>query len=117
MAVMEVIGLQAEVVEDRSSHGDGPGQRVNLAGEIDMVTAPTLAAALDLAFAERCQVTVDMAGVTFMGSSGVATLVHARKRLRAVDGDLSVTNVAPHVRRVLEICGLADLFHQGNPTI
>jgi len=75
-----------------------------------MATAPSLEAALGMAFAERCTVIVDMARVTFMASSGIGKLVRARKRLRAADGDLFVRNVPPNVRQVFTICGLDELF-------
>jgi anti-anti-sigma factor len=116
MAVVEESGLRAEIVEDRPAGGDSLRRRVSLAGEIDMATAPTLRTALDAAFTERCTVIVDMSGVNLMGSSGLAELLHARNRLRAVDGTLFVTNTAPNVRRVLEICGLAELLSERGGT-
>jgi ABC-type transporter Mla MlaB component len=90
MAVVEVGAFRAEVVEDPSAKGPGLGHVVTLVGEIDVATAPSLEAALSIAFSERGNVIVDMAGVTFMGSSGIGELVRARRRLLSVDGNLSV---------------------------
>jgi anti-sigma B factor antagonist len=100
MAVVEVGAFRAEVVEDPSA----------LVGEIDVATAPSLEAALSIAFSERGNVIVDMAGVTFMGSSGIGELVRARRRLLSVDGNLSVRNAPPCVRQVFTVCGLDELL-------
>jgi anti-sigma B factor antagonist len=110
MALLDEGTFRAEVVEDISADGHGPRQIVRVVGEIDMATAPTFEAALGMAFAERCTVIVDMAAVTFMGSSGIGELVRARKRLHAVDGELMVTNATENIRRTFTICGLDHLF-------
>jgi anti-anti-sigma factor len=84
-----------------------------------MATAPTLEAALEEALTEGAIVTVDMAGVRFMGSDGIRVLVWARKRLRSVDGDLFLRAVAPGIQRALAICGLEDLIgdDRGQPRV
>jgi anti-sigma B factor antagonist len=110
MAVVEMGAFRAEVVESHPAPGAEPRQLVKIAGEIDVATAPSLEAALDLAFAERCTVTVDLAGVTLIASSGIGTLVRARQRLHAVGGDLALINASANIRHVFAICGLDDLF-------
>ena len=76
------------------------------AGEIDQATAPLFADALADAVPGRHRVEVDLAGVTFMDSSGINALVQHRRP----GCDLVVTHVPPHIRRVLDITGLTPLL-------
>jgi anti-sigma B factor antagonist len=79
--------------------------------EIDCVTAPALAAALDQAIEEgTSKVVVDLCDVTFMDSSGAHALLEASKRLRALDRGFSVICVRGSISRLLEILGLGDTF-------
>jgi anti-sigma B factor antagonist len=103
-------GLRAEVVDGPSGSGSRPSRVVNLLGEIDLVTAPSLDAALGIAFGERTVVTVNLAQVSFLDSVGISELVRARNRLRSVDGDLFVVNAQANVQTVLLLSGLEDLI-------
>lgn len=60
-----------------------PGQTVlEVSGELDMATAPQLARALDeLGSAADRVLLVDLAGVGFLGSSGLAVLVNLHREL------------------------------------
>ena len=61
-------------------------------GEIDTATAPRLQAgldeALDAADAEGSRVVVDLTGVTFLASSGLAVLIGGARRVTALGGRL-----------------------------
>jgi anti-anti-sigma factor len=81
---------------------------VVVAGEIDMATAPELANVLN-DFAQE-SVIVDLSAVTFMDSSGLATLADANKRMRHAGGRLAIDRVQPSVQRVLEITHLTELI-------
>ena len=73
-------------------------------GELDMATSPQLREGLQrLVDAGDRQVVVDLAGVSFMDSSGLGALVVMFKALRAVGGRLCLAAVQPAVRRVLTI--------------
>ena len=73
-------------------------------GEIDAHTAPMLA----LAMAELPEgvATVDVAGVSFMDSSGLRVLIEAATRARDVGGDLVIMHSTPGIARLVEISGL-----------
>lgn len=73
-------------------------------GEIDAHTAPTLAAAM--AELPTGVVTVDMAGVSFMDSSGLRVLIEAATRARDGGGDLVIAHPTPGITRLVEISGL-----------
>jgi anti-sigma B factor antagonist len=90
--------------------GDGG---LAVVGDIDLATAPTLAEAL-----ARCgpRVELDLDGCTFLDSSGVSVIVAARTH--AVP-ELTITKASQPVRRVLDLCGLADvlLVEQSSTTL
>ena len=92
-------------------HPDRDRVRVVATGEIDLVTAPLLAAQLqDLLTAGWTDVIADLAGVTFIDSTGVHALVTARTDAIARGAAFSVTNGNAAVSQVLRICGVEDLF-------
>jgi anti-anti-sigma factor len=76
-----------------------------VSGEIDAHTAPTLAAAM--AELPGGVATIDLAGVSFMDSSGLRVLIEAATRARDGGGDLVIANPTPGIIRLVEISGLA----------
>jgi anti-anti-sigma factor len=79
-------------------------------GEIDAASAPVLLAAFDdLTLNEPIQ--VDMAGVTFMDSSGLHALLTQAIRIRESDGSIHVANPSDAVHRVVELTGLDEFFY------
>jgi anti-sigma B factor antagonist len=81
-------------------------------GEIDVATSPTLRAQLAELLARGADsVTLDLAGVSFIDSSGLGVLVGALKRLRDGGGQtFNLVAARSGVRRVFEITGLDQLF-------
>ena len=53
---------------------------------------------------------LDLGGVTFMDSSGIAVLLRAYRRLGALGGEVRVHNVPPQAARVLRAAGLDKLI-------
>jgi anti-anti-sigma factor len=89
---------------------DGGGDVVVLVkGEVDMATAPQLAACLD-DHTDR-DVVVDLSEVPFLDSSGISVLVHARQVSRERGHTLRVTGEQENVRTVLEVTGLLESLH------
>jgi anti-sigma B factor antagonist/stage II sporulation protein AA (anti-sigma F factor antagonist) len=85
--------------------------RVQLSGELDLAVADDVRAALDAAI--RCareRVLVDISRVTFMDSTGLATLVHARDAARDQGRRLFLTQPRAQVRRLFQITGMLDGF-------
>jgi anti-sigma B factor antagonist/stage II sporulation protein AA (anti-sigma F factor antagonist) len=81
--------------------------RLVAVGEVDLSTAEVLGEALTGVLGRSVPVVVvDLAGVGFLDSTGIATLVQARNQFTANGGTLSVVNPQPLVRRVLEITGV-----------
>ena len=80
---------------------------VRAAGELDVFTTPLLRdALLRLPLESLSAVVVDLAGLTFMDSSGLGVLVAAQKKLRPGGGSLRVVCGGGPVLRMLEITGL-----------
>lgn len=88
---------------------DDGGVTLILEGELDLASAPSLIHCLTELDPSWRDVVVDMAGVSFVDSSGLAALVRA-----ATHGDgrtIRVCSPRPAVRRVLEITALEELLH------
>jgi anti-anti-sigma factor len=77
---------------------------VSVIGEVDMASAPQLVDALADAHG---RVVVDLAGVTFLDSTGISALVNARNRLREEGDELSLRDPRDNVRAVLKVVGLS----------
>jgi anti-anti-sigma factor len=75
-------------------------------GEIDVHTAPDLAAAM--ADADRPSLTVDLSQVSFIDSSGLRVLIEGHRRALESGATLRLTNPSDTVRRLLDISGLDD---------
>ncbi len=84
---------------------------LELSGEVDHHGARDAIRQLELAVdaALPRQLVLDMAGVTFMDSSGIALILRAQQRMQLLDGSLLVCNVPPQARRVLDAAGIGRL--------
>lgn len=86
---------------------------IEVAGEIDVATSPLLRAELAAVLDEAPEtITLDLAHVSFIDSSGLGVLVGALKRLREhhPDAGLRVLHAKDAVRKVFDITGLDGLF-------
>jgi anti-sigma B factor antagonist len=92
------------------SERDGRATLV-VSGEIDLVTAPYLRDELAAVIADAgSSSVVDLAGVTFIDSSGLGVLIDARSGIEGTDTTLVLLNPSGACRRVLELTGTAVLF-------
>jgi anti-sigma B factor antagonist len=83
---------------------------VVLRGELDVADAPAVAAALAVVAAREPEIVVDLAGLEFIDSSGVAALARGRKLARHAGGDLLLAAPQHQVHRVLTLTRLIDVF-------
>ena len=95
---------------DLSTRECGGHLVVALRGELDLVDAVGVAAALAAVAAREPQIIVDLAGLEFIDSSGVAALAHGRKQARNAGGDLLLAAPQQGVLRVLTITRLIEVF-------
>ena len=92
---------------------DGADVVVVAHGEIDVATSPKLRAELGAVIASSpSKVTVDLADVSFVDSSGLGVLVGALMQLRSQDPTavLRVVGLQEPVRKVFDVTGLDELF-------
>jgi anti-sigma B factor antagonist len=84
------------LLEIESSRQDG-SWLVQVRGEIDLATVETLKTELE----ERAgqPIVLDLSGVEFMDSTGIALLI-------ATAGRLTLGGISPPVERLIQVCGL-----------
>ena len=84
---------------------------VSVGGEVDMVTTPRLHSCLQDQLARTPQrLILDLSGVSFLGSSGLAVLVECLDDARGRGSDLRLVANSRQVTRPLEATGLTTLF-------
>jgi anti-sigma B factor antagonist len=86
---------------------------IEVGGEVDMLTSPQLrSAVLDQfdASAGIELVVLDLDGVTFLGTSGLAVLIEVREAAHTAGVELRLACTARRVLRPLTIAGLIPLF-------
>jgi anti-sigma B factor antagonist len=99
-------------VELKLATRDDSGRTVvNIEGEIDVYTAPTLREHLsDLVADGRHHLILDLEGVQFLDSTGLGVLVGGLKRVRSQDGTLELVCTQERILKVFRITGLTKVF-------
>ena len=94
-----------------------PASLVTPVGEIDLGRSPTLRQELGVVIAEQPRhLVVNLAEVSYMDSSGVATLVEALQQCRAANIVLTLCAMQDRVRSIFEIARL-DMVFSIKPTV
>jgi anti-sigma B factor antagonist len=97
--------MQARETEDDGMHV------VELEGEIDLARSPELRRVLEgHAKAQRPALALDFTGVSFIDSSGLATIVEYCKKAHDFGGKFAIFGLSDRVRTVFEIVRLNELF-------
>jgi anti-sigma B factor antagonist len=100
-----------DVITLSTSSGDNGTVTVTVVGEVDTFTAPVLRSSLDTQLEQSPKdLIIDLSGVQFLGSAGLAVLVETQKTARAKDVGLTLIATTRAVTRPLEVTGLIDLF-------
>lgn len=85
--------------------------RIVVRGDVDMATAPQLREAIEaVAGSGRQRVVVNLAGVSFMDSSGIAALCLAKQTLDERSAVLALASLSRPVQAILELAGVASEF-------
>jgi anti-sigma B factor antagonist len=83
---------------------------VALSGEIDMEEAPKVRRALLDSMKQKRDILVDLSQVTYIDSSGIASLIEGLQVARKQKNDLVLVSVSQRARRVLELARLDKVF-------
>ena len=85
---------------------------LELSGELDHHAARKAMEEMEMAIdaAVPLKLVLDLGGVSFMDSSGIALLLRARRRMEALGGNLMVCHVPDQARRVLDAAGIDRLI-------
>ena len=95
------------------THTDG-AVTLAVAGEIDLATRAQLTEAIDRAvfsIARPQSLVVDLAGVSFMGSTGIHVLLETDKRLADLGIALHIRGASASTLRVMRLTGADTLLH------
>jgi len=94
-----------------NKHPIDDGLCVELSGDIDLSRSPELRTGLiQLVDEKHDRIIIDMAGVPYMDSSGVATLVEALQRQRKSGGKMILCGLQTKVKSIFEIARLDMVF-------
>jgi anti-sigma B factor antagonist len=84
---------------------------VAVSGNLEAVSSPELGTRLDTLLADgQQQFVIDLAGVRFMDSSGIAVLVRLFKRVRIGHGDVRLAGARPPVEKIIRLVRLDRVF-------
>jgi anti-sigma B factor antagonist len=88
---------------------------LHISGEVDMATSPAFRDAALLAIVDHGpSLTIDLAGVTFMDSTGLHVLVGTYRRVRVHGGTFRLRNIPDIVRKLLRVTGLDEVLGSGS---
>ena len=99
--------LETAIAQIEKNFGKGTVMRLGDKPEMQVDAIPTGSLALDAALPRK--LVLDLGGVTFMDSSGIALILRAQQRMQMLDGSLLVCNVPRQARRVLDAAGIGRL--------
>lgn len=84
---------------------------MDLSGEVDLQSSPELRAALQGRIRAKCPVLLlNFEGVTYLDSSGLATLIEYYQNSRPFGGKFVLYGLPPRIRNVFEIARLEQIF-------
>jgi anti-sigma B factor antagonist len=90
---------------------EGDAAVVTLCGEVTVFSSPAVRDRLrEVRQMGVRRMVLDLTGVTYVDSSGVATFVEALREMRGRGGEMVLTGISPRVRGVIEIARLDTLF-------
>ena len=86
---------------------DGAATVIEATGRLDMVAAPQLKALIQAAVTKgQTPVVIDLSGVAFMDSTGLAALISGLRVTRQAGSDLRIAGAASQVLSVLQMTGI-----------
>jgi anti-sigma B factor antagonist len=82
-----------------------------LEGEIDLHRSPQVKETIEPLIAQKIpRILVDFSAVTYVDSSGLATMIEALQRIQSYGGKLAMFGLRDSVRAIFEIARLDQIF-------
>jgi anti-sigma B factor antagonist len=82
-----------------------------LVGEIDLHRSPQVKETLEPLLARKLpRILLDFSGVTYVDSSGLATMIETLQRVQTYGGQLAIFGLRDSVRSIFEIARLDQIF-------
>lgn len=90
---------------------DGKKYIVQLRGEIDIYTAPSLRDKL-IPLTEKAgnNIKIDLEEVSYLDSTGLGVFIHAYKSSKQHNSDIEIIHVKDRVFRLFQVTGLNDIM-------
>lgn len=90
---------------------EGKAAVVQLRGKVDATSATSVEQALVGAIDQgEKKLVIDCAGLDFISSAGLRSLLLAVKKMKAEGGSIALAALQPHVKEVFDISGFSSLF-------
>lgn len=84
---------------------------IELAGEVDIYTAGQLKETFIKIMEEKKEnIKIDGTALEYIDSTGLGVLIGALKRLKEEDKNITIGNIKPSIRKLLNITGLDKIF-------
>lgn len=97
-----VFDIEVETIRDGSLC-------VRVSGEIDLATAPQLRTSLSDALSQASEVVLDLGGVGFIDSTGLAAIISGAHAAESCGADFRLASPLPaQPQRLLELTGVAE---------
>jgi len=83
----------------------------HVSGEVDINTSPDVKRDFDKLISKKePKIVIDLSKVTYVDSSGLATLVEILKKMKQYGGRMKLAGLSPKVKSLFEITKLDKLF-------
>ena len=93
---------------------EGAALTVYISGRVDAVTALELDKDLSASLNGVDDLTIDLAGLEYISSAGLRTLLKLQKRMDR-QGKMRIKNIRENVREVLDMTGFSDFLNIDDP--
>jgi anti-sigma B factor antagonist len=95
----------------QARQSEGSTYVVDLTGEIDVHSTPTLKDALKrLTDDGHYELVINLQKVDYIDSTGLVALVNIQKLAREHDGAVTLVLTDPHIKKIFDIMGLVKVF-------
>jgi len=111
---LDTLGVFGDIVPmsvQIHTNKEGNGTVVQLQGKVDATSAPSVEQALVGVIDQgEKRLVLDCAGLDFISSAGLRSLLLAVKKMKAAGGGISLAALQPNVKEVFDISGFSALF-------